>query len=105
MYSHRLSYIGIEGTIQMRDEFSLEDKKCLHELSLTHPKDDMTRIEETKGGLLEDSYVWILKHQAFSDWRDGINTHLLWIKGDPGKGKTMLLIGLCQRIGRIKICP
>jgi hypothetical protein len=47
----------------------------------------MTRIE-IKGGLLEDSYVWILNHRDFIDWRDGDETRLLWIKGDPGKGKT-----------------
>jgi hypothetical protein len=62
----------------------------------------MTRIEETKGGLLEDSYVWILKHQAFIDWRDGINTRLLWIKGDPGKDKTMLLIDLVRELEGLK---
>jgi hypothetical protein len=52
------------------------------------------RIEETKGGLLEDSYHWILKHSDFQQWRNGQQSQLLWIKGDPGKGKTMLLCGI-----------
>jgi hypothetical protein len=29
------------------------------------------RIEETKGGLLEDSYHWILEHSDFQQWRNG----------------------------------
>ena len=86
----------------MINEISSEDRKCLQELCLTNPKDDMTRIEETKGGLLADSYLWILKHQNFIDWRDGENTGLLWIKGDPGKGKTMLLIGIVREFEKTK---
>jgi NACHT domain len=35
--------------------------------------------------------MWILDDPAFKTWRDDDNTHLLWIKGDPGKGKTMLI--------------
>ena len=58
----------------------------------------MERIEGTKDHLLRDSYVWIVKHEDFIDWRDGDETHLLWIKGDPGKGKTMLLIGIVKEM-------
>jgi len=77
-----------------------EDKQCLQDLRLTDPSADMRRIEESKGGLLKDSYVWILNHQDFIDWRDGDETRLLWIQGDPGKGKTMLLIGVIKELGR-----
>jgi hypothetical protein len=38
-------------------------------LRLTDPRDDKKRIEETKGGLLEDSYRWILKNSDFQQWR------------------------------------
>jgi len=62
----------------------------------------MVRIEQTKGGLLPDSYCWILSHQHFTDWRDGDKTRLLWVKGDPGKGKTMLLIGIVRELQKIK---
>ena len=37
-----------------------EDRECLQHLHVTDPSDDKQRIEETKGGLLEDSYRWIL---------------------------------------------
>jgi hypothetical protein len=42
--------------------------------------------------------VWIVNYDDFIDWRDGDNAQLLWIKGDPGKGKTMLLIGIVKEM-------
>jgi hypothetical protein len=67
-------------------------------LRSTDPRGDKTRIEKTKGGLLEDSYRWILDHADFRRWRDDEQSRLLWIKGDPGKGKTMLLCGIIDEL-------
>lgn len=61
----------------------------------------MERIENGKDYLLTDSYVWILSHRDFIEWKDGETTRLLWIKGDPGKGKTMLLIGIIKKLSNI----
>lgn len=36
---------------------------------------------------------WVLNHSSFQDWWHGDDSRLLWIKGDPGKGK-MLMIAL-----------
>ncbi|KAK4031262.1 hypothetical protein C8A01DRAFT_21494, partial [Parachaetomium inaequale] len=38
----------------------------------------------TKGGLLQDSYRWVLDNAEFQRWRDRPERRLLWIKGDPG---------------------
>ena len=46
-----------------------------------------------KDNMLKDSYTLILEDPAFLDWWDNNNVQLLWIKGDPDKGKTMLMIG------------
>jgi hypothetical protein len=75
-----------------------EDQECIRHLRLTDPRDDKKRIEETKGGLLEDSYCWILDNDEFRQWRDDKHSRLLWIKGDPGKGKTMLLCGIVKEL-------
>ncbi|KAG9236930.1 hypothetical protein BJ875DRAFT_503024 [Amylocarpus encephaloides] len=74
----------------------------LEDLSTTNPREDKRRIEQTKGGLLKDSYRWILEQLDFQQWRDDIQRSLLWIKGDPGKGKTMLLCGIIDEMSRIK---
>ncbi|KAJ5631651.1 uncharacterized protein N7484_011751 [Penicillium longicatenatum] len=75
---------------------------CLWDLRVTDPEDDMERIKKTKGGLLEDSYRWILDNEEFKRWRSNQNQSnpLLWIRGDPGKGKTMLLCGIIQELTR-----
>jgi hypothetical protein len=74
------------------------DMKCLTDLRTTDPRDDKTRIEATKGGLFNDSYRWIIEHRDFRKWRDDERSRLLWIKGDPGKGKTMLLCGIVNEL-------
>lgn len=63
----------------------------------------MKRIEVTKGGLLRDSYDWILDNSDFRQWRDDRETRLLWIKGSPGMGKTMLLCGIIEELKKQRI--
>ncbi|KFA80387.1 hypothetical protein S40288_09853 [Stachybotrys chartarum IBT 40288] len=75
-----------------------KDKQCLNDLRETDPRDDKTRIQDTKGGLLRDSYRWILDNDDFQRWRDFSQSQLLWIRGDPGKGKTMLLCGIIDEL-------
>ena len=73
-------------------------RECLNDLRTTDPRHDKTRIEQTKGGLLADSYRWVLDNADFQRWRDDGQSQLLWIKGDPGKGKTMLLCGIINEL-------
>ncbi|RYP54763.1 hypothetical protein DL770_010945 [Monosporascus sp. CRB-9-2] len=72
--------------------------QCLADLRSTDPRHDKNRIEQTKGGLLRNSYRWILDRDDFLRWRDEPDCRLLWIKGDPGKGKTMLLCGIIDEL-------
>ncbi|KAL2886900.1 Vegetative incompatibility protein HET-E-1 [Ceratocystis lukuohia] len=75
-----------------------KDKQCLSELYVADPATDKKDIETKKGGLLKDSYQWILKHKSFQEFLDGSESSILWIKGDPGKGKTMLLCGIIDEL-------
>ncbi|KAL2146102.1 hypothetical protein VTI28DRAFT_5195 [Corynascus sepedonium] len=52
----------------------------------------------TKGGLLRNSFHWIFDNPEFQRWRDCLGSSLLWIKGGPGKGKTMLLCGIIDEL-------
>ncbi|RYP08017.1 hypothetical protein DL764_002163 [Monosporascus ibericus] len=76
------------------------NNNCLSDLRSTDPRYDKKRIEQTKGGLLRDSYRWILDHDDFLRWRNNPDSRLFWIKGDPGKGKTMLLCGIIDELKR-----
>ncbi|KAJ5306582.1 hypothetical protein N7508_005597 [Penicillium antarcticum] len=73
-----------------------EYRRCLRNLKSTNPFDDKDRIETDKGGLLDDSYRWVLENEQFQSWIHG--SGILWIKGDPGKGKTMLLCGIINEL-------
>ncbi|KAH6898095.1 hypothetical protein B0T10DRAFT_431808 [Thelonectria olida] len=75
-----------------------KDKQCLKDLLLTDPEEDKDRIEDTKGGLLKDSYHWILEHDDYKRFLSDTQSRLLWIRGDPGKGKTMLLCGIIDEL-------
>ncbi|WQF87029.1 Putative quinoprotein alcohol dehydrogenase-like superfamily [Colletotrichum destructivum] len=77
-----------------------KDSSFLADLRVTDPRDDKSRIERTKGGLLRDVYRWILDHDDYQRWRAGSHNRLLWIKGDPGKGKTMLLCGIIDELNK-----
>lgn len=102
MAQYECSLIYLLGT----SETTL-NQRCLRDLRVTNPRDDKARIESFKGGLLKDSYRWILSNSEFVKWQracgqaeDGGNedNRLLWIKADPGKGKTMLLCGIIDEL-------
>jgi hypothetical protein len=71
-----------------------EDSSWLGKISQTNPVFDKKRIFESKGALFYESFRWILGHSDFKKWRDNEKSGVFWIKGDPGKGKTMLLGGI-----------
>ncbi|CAN9191599.1 unnamed protein product [Alternaria alternata] len=71
---------------------------CVRDIRHTDPRHDKKRIEDTKGGLLADSYRWVLDNTTFQQWQQEPNNRLLWVKGDPGKGKTMLVCGIINEL-------
>jgi hypothetical protein len=91
---------GVAHAFRRLQEVIDKLEKCMQDLRLVDPRDDKKRIEETKGGLLADSYRWILGNSDFKRWRDDQQSQLLWIKGDPGKGKTMLLCGIINELNK-----
>lgn len=75
------------------------DRQCLNDLWASDPKYEKMRIQQTKGDLMRDVYSWILKDPDFKQWREDQQGRLLWVRGDPGKGKTMLLCGIIDELG------
>ena len=90
-------YLGFVKKMDRRMS-DAENRACLRDLQTTNPCDDKDRIEQDKGGLLRDSYCWVLANDDFQRWRDDEQSQLLWIKGDPGKGKTMLICGIIDEL-------
>ncbi|KKF94495.1 Vegetative incompatibility protein HET-E-1 [Ceratocystis platani] len=75
-----------------------KDKECLRDLYVTDPRTDKKNIEERKGGLMKDCYRWIVEHKDFQQFLQEEESRILWIKGHPGKGKTMLLCGIINEL-------
>lgn len=88
----------VAAQIKFDKENEIKDKECLKYLCHTDPSLDKSRILETKGELLKTSYYWIIENPEFQQWRMDKRSRRLWIKGDPGKGKTMLLCGIIQEL-------
>ncbi|KAL7911955.1 hypothetical protein GGI35DRAFT_492027 [Trichoderma velutinum] len=75
-----------------------QDRDCLRDLRITNPRDGRKRLLDTKGGLLPGSYSWAVESAMFQKWYTEKQTNLLWIKGSPGKGKTMMVCGFIEEL-------
>ncbi|KAB5569903.1 NACHT domain-containing protein, partial [Coniochaeta sp. 2T2.1] len=69
-------------------------------LRITDPRHDKIRIETDKGGLQSDVYRWVLSNGEFLRWWHDAQNALLWIRGNPGTGKTMLLCGVIDELSK-----
>lgn len=70
-------------------------------LSLRWPNPDVikNRLMENKDKLLSVAIEWIFQDtERFLNWQNNLDISLLWIKGGAGKGKTMMTIGITERI-------
>ncbi|KAJ5930622.1 hypothetical protein N7466_006115 [Penicillium verhagenii] len=56
--------LGHITTQFLQREISL-NQACLRDLRTTNPHHDKDRIQNTNGGLLKDSYCWILDNEQF----------------------------------------
>ncbi|KAF5247118.1 hypothetical protein FAUST_970 [Fusarium austroamericanum] len=83
---------------QRQDRLDEKDNECIRELRVTNPSKDKKSILFSKGGLFYDSYRWIMESSEYQQWLEKDDNNLLWIKGDPGKGKTMLMAGIIEEI-------
>ncbi|PHH52935.1 Vegetative incompatibility protein HET-E-1 [Ceratocystis fimbriata CBS 114723] len=93
-------YAAIQNQAEQQEKRHRDDKdnECLKDLYTTDPRTDKKNIQDKKGGLLRDSYKWILEHKDFQKFKNEAASRILWIKGDAGKGKTMLLCGIIDEL-------
>lgn len=77
------------------------NRTCFQDLYTTNPFFDKKQIENDKGTPLPHCYSWIFLTEGFQNWQQDPGQRLLWIKGDPGKGKTMLLCGIIDRLDEL----
>lgn len=103
MSSTAVNAINASGNAQIHvgsNYGSHPEDRCLADLRDTDPRHERRRIEQMKGGLLRDAYRWILDSPEFQQWHHDEQSRMLWVKGDPGKGKTMLIIGIIEELSQ-----
>ncbi|KAG6039890.1 hypothetical protein E4U41_001848 [Claviceps citrina] len=93
----------LQDFISARKEKVTDDKDsaCLRDLFLVDPMRELDRLERKKDKLIDIASSWVMGTQefsSFSEWQNHEVRRLLWIKGGPGTGKTMLLIGIVREI-------
>ncbi|KAF7503289.1 hypothetical protein GJ744_004011 [Endocarpon pusillum] len=87
--------------IMKEEQLLIEYRAIMKTLNAPNMTIEIQKLENRKDELFKDSYKWILAHedyQDFIDWGHDNIKRLLWIKGDPGKGKTMLLLGIVREL-------
>ncbi|KAF3805831.1 Vegetative incompatibility protein HET-E-1, partial [Colletotrichum gloeosporioides] len=67
-------------------------------LPSTDPRESKRNIEKRKGGIIQEAYQWVLKHEGFKGIQRDDRCRLLWIRGDADKGKTMLVCGIIDEL-------
>jgi len=70
-------------------------------LQATDPICDKLRIEEQKGYDMKKNQgwcKWIFANETFKTWRHNEDSRLLWIHGNAGAGKTMLLASIIDEL-------
>ena len=64
---------------------------------MSDPFTDIAETQNRKDKLLEGS-CWVLKNAAYIEWINSNCSKVLWIHGEPGKGKTMTAISLIESL-------
>jgi hypothetical protein len=80
---------------------STADDKIMRKLFVINMKTELQSLQSRKDDLIPESFNWILDHPIFLKFADQDNDSVhrrLWIKGKAGMGKTMLLIGVVQKL-------
>lgn len=79
-----------------------ESQSNLHgKLYIRDMDDEMDSLQKRKDSLMPGSYEWIIsddRYRKFLDWNETNGCQVLWIKGEAGIGKTMLVIGLIRQL-------
>jgi WD40 repeat protein len=75
-----------------------KDTNFIKELSAIQPESVKQDIVISKGGFMKEAYDLVLQQSNFAALQSDANTRVIWITGNPGKGKTMFLCGVIDEI-------
>lgn len=96
----------LQDMSEKKKELTSQGLESLDDLRPFNPMDTKRRIEQTilKDGLQWDTYLyrWIWLHADFQRWKHNDQSRILWIKGEPGQGKTTILCGIINGLEKLQ---
>ncbi|KAM0550289.1 hypothetical protein ACHAPJ_008959 [Fusarium lateritium] len=75
-----------------------KDMVFLNQLYDVDPKLEKAAIEDLKGGLVKEAHDLVLEQSNFETLQKEDDEGIVWITGGPGRGKTMFLCGVINRL-------
>jgi hypothetical protein len=77
-----------------------EETDRLYIRALRFPDSQIVRnqLKQEKDQIRPVLIEWLLQDPQYKSWQDGNEVCLLWIKGGAGKGKTMMTIGIIDKL-------
>lgn len=91
---------------EMRMEHKIQEKvdtfrNRLRDIRYVDPKNTVRALYRRKEEPMDNLYGWVFENDiftAFANWEDQDAPRRLWISGQAGMGKTMLLLGAIKKI-------
>ncbi|KAL4965602.1 uncharacterized protein BDV14DRAFT_53210 [Aspergillus stella-maris] len=98
-----------------RGEMTPEKKACLNSLFLSDPEDDKSNLKRRRGERAPDTCSWIFDTEELQDWlgltdstprsslgfvktKADICSNVLWLHGNPGTGKSTMVVTLAEEL-------
>ena len=77
-----------------------DNQKCVHDLRVVSPQDDMARTEKEKEELVEVASEWTFPDEKYAAFTNShlLQCRVLWANGGAGTEKTMLLVDIIRHI-------
>jgi len=86
------------GNEQRKRHDEDEDKAFLNDLYDVDPRLEKAAIEKIKGGMDTEVHELVLEQSKFEKMPNENNDGVIWITGAAGRGKTMLLSGIINKL-------
>ncbi|KAK3695688.1 hypothetical protein B0T22DRAFT_114601 [Podospora appendiculata] len=85
-----------------------EAKACLRDLFVTDPSEDKSGLKRKKGDCAHGTCEWILGTEELTTWLasgssenpQSQSSHVLWLYGNPGMGKSTMAIFLAEELSK-----
>jgi len=77
-------------------------EKILDALDVVNPRKDLERIRRINSLGKDTMPTWMQEEKKYLTWKNDPSSWILWICGDPGKGKTIAALSMVQEMSKLQ---